>query len=116
MDKENGTMVVDDTVNHIRRGVEVRASSLAGASKSKKRKQRELDESQAHESSLHVAATSFQVLEFAVVAGGRSATNRVLTRTLMRTYGWPVKFFKDIPELVSTLYDAVKGERSFFST
>ena len=34
---------------------------------------------------------------------------RVLSRMLMETYGWPVKFFKDIPELLGTLRDAIIG-------
>ncbi|ETW77007.1 hypothetical protein HETIRDRAFT_460499 [Heterobasidion irregulare TC 32-1] len=124
MDDEQGGMVVDDTANHIRRGVEVRASSLKrnklpkdpGVSelRSTKRKKPELDESQPHESFLYVTSTSSEVLEFSVIADGRSATNRVLTRTLMRTYGWPIKFFKDVPELVNTLIDAVKGHRDYW--
>lgn len=35
--------------------------------------------------------------------------NRVRTRTLMQTYGWPIKFFKDIPELLTTFREAIEG-------
>ncbi|KAA1477283.1 hypothetical protein DENSPDRAFT_828628 [Dentipellis sp. KUC8613] len=41
-------------------------------------------------------------------------TNRVLTRTLMSTYGWPVKFFRDHRELVETIRDAVKGHQDLW--
>ena len=40
------------------------------------------------------------------------ATSRALTRTLMRTYGWPIQFFKDLVELVTVLRDAIQGESS----
>lgn len=35
--------------------------------------------------------------------------SRVLMRTLMSTYGWPIKYFKDLEELVTVLRDAVTG-------
>ncbi|TFY54115.1 hypothetical protein EVG20_g9843 [Dentipellis fragilis] len=41
-------------------------------------------------------------------------TSRVLTRTLMSTYGWPVKFFRDHRELVETIRDAVEGHRDLW--
>ncbi|KAA1477291.1 hypothetical protein DENSPDRAFT_581245 [Dentipellis sp. KUC8613] len=41
-------------------------------------------------------------------------TNRVLTRTLMSTYGWPVEFFRDHRELVETIRDAVKGHQDLW--
>lgn len=81
MGDEQGIMVVADTLNHIRRGVEV-----------------------------HGGPTSYPEHYSDVEFGRRPVTNRILTRTLMRTYGWPVRFFKDVPELVNTLIDAMKGE------
>ncbi|KAH9946462.1 hypothetical protein B0H21DRAFT_416405 [Amylocystis lapponica] len=39
---------------------------------------------------------------------------RVLSRTLMETYGWPIKFFKDIPELLRVMRDAVTGHRTLY--
>ncbi|KAA1473330.1 hypothetical protein DENSPDRAFT_872739 [Dentipellis sp. KUC8613] len=44
----------------------------------------------------------------------RPPINHILTRTLMRTYGWPIKFFKDIPELVGTIRDAIQGHRDLW--
>ncbi|ETW82484.1 hypothetical protein HETIRDRAFT_416651 [Heterobasidion irregulare TC 32-1] len=124
MDDEQGGMVVNNTVNHIRCSVEVQASSLKrsklpkdpGASelRSTKCKKPELDESQPHESFLHVTSTSSEVLEFPVIADGRSVTNRVLTCTLMQTYGWPIKFFKDIPKLVKSIFHAVKAHCDYW--
>ncbi|KAH8091829.1 hypothetical protein BXZ70DRAFT_471969 [Cristinia sonorae] len=40
--------------------------------------------------------------------------SRVLTRTVMRTYGWPIKFFKDRVELVTILRDTVIGHRELY--
>ncbi|KAH8091799.1 hypothetical protein BXZ70DRAFT_469438 [Cristinia sonorae] len=40
--------------------------------------------------------------------------SRVLTRTVMRTYGWPIKYFKDRVELVTTLRDNVIGLQSLY--
>ncbi|KAH8099598.1 hypothetical protein BXZ70DRAFT_1027067 [Cristinia sonorae] len=40
--------------------------------------------------------------------------SRVLTRTVMRTYGWPIKFFKDRVELVTVLRDNVVGHRELY--
>ncbi|THH17211.1 hypothetical protein EUX98_g9170 [Antrodiella citrinella] len=39
---------------------------------------------------------------------------RVLVRTLMLTYGWPIKYFKDLKELVRTIRDAVQGHRDLY--
>ncbi|KAA1477293.1 hypothetical protein DENSPDRAFT_844508 [Dentipellis sp. KUC8613] len=41
-------------------------------------------------------------------------TNRVLTRTLMSTYGWPLTSFRDIRELLETIRDAVAGHRDLW--
>ena len=35
--------------------------------------------------------------------------SRQQTRTLMATYGWTIKHFKDLTELVSCLRDAIQG-------
>ncbi|KAH8091842.1 hypothetical protein BXZ70DRAFT_898517 [Cristinia sonorae] len=41
--------------------------------------------------------------------------SRVLTRTVMRTYGWSIKFFKDRAELVTVLRDTVvAGHRELY--
>lgn len=42
---------------------------------------------------------------------GLPLTPRIQTRTLMTTYGWPIKFFKDLKELVQCLRDAIQGTR-----
>ncbi|KAA1477280.1 hypothetical protein DENSPDRAFT_844489 [Dentipellis sp. KUC8613] len=41
-------------------------------------------------------------------------TNRVLTRTLMSTYGWPLTSFRDMRELLETIRDAVAGHRDLW--
>ncbi|TCD71041.1 hypothetical protein EIP91_000540 [Steccherinum ochraceum] len=40
--------------------------------------------------------------------------NRTLTRTLMETYGWSLKEFKDLIELVTVIRDAVKGHQNMY--
>ncbi len=35
--------------------------------------------------------------------------NRVLTRTVMKSYGWPLKFFSTIDELLRCLANALSG-------
>jgi len=45
---------------------------------------------------------------------GSSPAPRALTRTLMRTFGWPVKHFANLPELVRTLRDAIQGHNDLY--
>ncbi|KAH9945527.1 hypothetical protein B0H21DRAFT_809283 [Amylocystis lapponica] len=42
------------------------------------------------------------------------APPRVLSRLLMETYGWPIKFFKDIPELLRVIRDALRGHQDLY--
>ncbi|KAH8087128.1 hypothetical protein BXZ70DRAFT_955687 [Cristinia sonorae] len=41
-------------------------------------------------------------------------TPRILTRTLMQTYGWPIEHFKDLEELLTVARDAVRGHRNLY--
>ena len=44
-----------------------------------------------------------------LVQAGELAS-RGLTRTLMETYGWSIKFFSCLEELVAVMRDAIEGE------
>ena len=37
-------------------------------------------------------------------------TSRVLTRTVMETYGWPIQFFSSLEELITVMRDTIQGE------
>ncbi|KAH8078726.1 hypothetical protein BXZ70DRAFT_1051161 [Cristinia sonorae] len=41
-------------------------------------------------------------------------TPRILTRTIMRTYGWPVKYFTSLVEFVSVVRDSINGHRELY--
>ncbi|KAH8087144.1 hypothetical protein BXZ70DRAFT_899761 [Cristinia sonorae] len=58
---------------------------------------------------------------FAHEQGGPRATEperplapRILTRTLMETYGWPIKYFKDLKELLTVTRDTIRGHRNLY--
>ena len=59
------------------------------------------------ESRLHVQTTA-GVLE-PMPESRRLTHHRVLSRLLLETYGCPIKFFKDITELLIVLRDAIRG-------
>lgn len=42
------------------------------------------------------------------MAGG-VAVSHLLAAHPMKSYGWPIKFFKDIPELLRVLRDVITG-------
>ncbi|KAH8087132.1 hypothetical protein BXZ70DRAFT_994627 [Cristinia sonorae] len=44
----------------------------------------------------------------------RPLAPRILTRTLMETYGWPIKYFKDLKELLTVTRDTIRGHRSLY--
>ncbi|TFY58769.1 hypothetical protein EVG20_g8025 [Dentipellis fragilis] len=130
-DPNHPDWVVEDTEHSITRGLEVEASFVleeapstapAEPSKAGKRKQTDQEPSQVDEEAdlqeqgLFVVSTTSEAYEFAVRKATKlPPTNRILTRTLMKTYGWPIKFFKDIPELVRAIRDAVQGHRNLWS-
>ncbi|KAH8089886.1 hypothetical protein BXZ70DRAFT_495300 [Cristinia sonorae] len=41
-------------------------------------------------------------------------SNRVLTRTVIETYGWPLKRAMDLKELLSTIRDAIRGHKELY--
>lgn len=86
--------VQDDTANSIRHHVEnLTDFSLEQTSDAYPRKKRKRSETQS-------------------LATENPIVNRVLIRTLMKTYGWHVTFFLDLYELVGTIRDSIQGEYS----
>ncbi|KAA1475414.1 hypothetical protein DENSPDRAFT_424375 [Dentipellis sp. KUC8613] len=126
--------IVDDTRDAIRRGVmgesfavhqaipsgstrleseggnanSTNTSAQDSANSAMKRKRD--DEANLSEKTLHTPMITSKTRSVAQPAVSHF-TNRILTRTLMKTYGWPLKFFKDLPELVKCIRDAVEGHR-----
>ncbi|KAH8089884.1 hypothetical protein BXZ70DRAFT_495190 [Cristinia sonorae] len=43
-----------------------------------------------------------------------TASGRVLVRTVMDTYGWSLKYAKDLEELVRVIRDAIQGHRNLY--
>ncbi|KAA1469413.1 hypothetical protein DENSPDRAFT_772821, partial [Dentipellis sp. KUC8613] len=129
-DPSHPDWVVEDTEHSITRGLEVEASFVleeapsttpTEPSKAEKRKQPDQEPPQVDEEAiskeqgLFVVSTTSEAYEFAVRKATKlPPTNRILTRTLMKTYGWPIKFFKDIPELVRTIRDALQGHQNLW--
>ncbi|KAA1473322.1 hypothetical protein DENSPDRAFT_839781 [Dentipellis sp. KUC8613] len=124
---------LDDTEHSITRGLELEGSFAlerappAATTDQPKPVKRKLEDPQPieevdeeatfREQGLFVVSTDSDAYKFAVRKARKLETppvNRILTRTLMRTYGWPIKFFKDIPELVRALRDAVQGHRNLW--
>ena len=113
--------IVDSTAYCVRRGVKAvsaidrkRLMSSTGelTSTSLKRKQEETV-SEIDHAEKYVYIVSTQENFFLAAADARGSdlepVDRVRTHTLMKTYGWPIKFFKDIPELLNTIRDAITG-------
>ncbi|THH17651.1 hypothetical protein EUX98_g9086, partial [Antrodiella citrinella] len=45
---------------------------------------------------------------------GKVFTSRILTYTLIESYGWPIHFFASLEELVRTMRDAIQGHRNLY--
>lgn len=101
-DPANQTFKPDDTALSIRRDVRGRLFPLSQWTK--KRKADSRDETQSAEAGQVVRST-----EHPAPIRDPTTTSRELTRTVMRTYGWSIKYFKDIPELLQGLRDAISG-------
>ena len=92
-----------DTTTAIRRGLTVISVSINAQTLGKKRTRAETEEP-----FIYVKATQGGIIHFGAPEMKKS-DGRSFSRMLMKTYGWPVKFFKDIPELLGTLRDAIIG-------
>ncbi|KAH9937956.1 hypothetical protein B0H21DRAFT_894112 [Amylocystis lapponica] len=69
------------------------------------------DRDETIEASSHVKSTSGAAIQS---ADESQADPRVLSRLVMETYGWPIKFFKDIPELLRVIRDALQGHQDLY--
>lgn len=98
---------VDDTVLAIRRGMTHASLSLDPPPR-RNGKPRDEDE----DTKLHMITTdSFHTMRFFLV---RPPQARVLTRLLMETYGWPIKHFSSLAELLHVMRDAIQGILNHF--
>ena len=95
---------IDDTLKTIRRDVKD-TSSLDFSDSSLGKRARDEDT----EAGLFMTTTDSDMQRF--ISGGANGppNPRVFTRLLMGTYGWPIKYFKDIPELFRVTIDAIRG-------
>ncbi|TCD63615.1 hypothetical protein EIP91_005166 [Steccherinum ochraceum] len=57
---------------------------------------------------------SARIVSAAAASTARDAEHRVLTRTLLGTFGWPLSRFVDLRELVTALRDAIEGHRNLY--
>ncbi|TFY71311.1 hypothetical protein EVG20_g1703 [Dentipellis fragilis] len=117
-DMEDQASVVVDTRHYVRRGIEglrVVPDDSAPSDREPSSKKRSA-EPELGEAALVVVNSTSQ--DTAGKVSARRArfnfTSRVLTRTLMSTYGWPVKFFRDVRELVATIRNAIEGHRNLW--
>ncbi|TFY80601.1 hypothetical protein EWM64_g3411 [Hericium alpestre] len=113
MGVKDGETDVKDETSSLRQGLQLQPftdSIFANATEvCNKKEASELDETKPAEQSVPVIATDGH---HAFTA--QPCTMRVLTRTLMRTHGWPIKFFKDLLELITVIRDAIEGHRDLY--
>ena len=96
---------VDDTLLTIRRGVRHIPTSLEPPLKLNGKRPRDED----MDSRLHMDTTVSQTKHFVAGTAARPPNARVFTRLLMETYGWPIKYFSSLFELLSIMRDAIEG-------
>jgi hypothetical protein len=96
---------IDDTLLSIRCSLTHESLSLDPPPHPKAKRPRD----EATESFLHMRVTASDMKHFTAGSDAQPPNPRVLTRLLMETYGWPIKFFKDIPELLRVVRDAIQG-------
>jgi len=89
----------------IRRGVTHTSSSLDPPTESTRKRSRD----EKTEAFLHMKTTATEIKDFVAGNAAQPPRPRVFSRLVMETYGWPIKFFKDIPELLSVVRDAIQG-------
>ncbi|KAH9939168.1 hypothetical protein B0H21DRAFT_825261 [Amylocystis lapponica] len=96
-----------DTTLAMRRGLTLTPTSITDEPVTGKR-----DRGDTIERFIHVQTTAGGSARFSAPASDPNP--RVLSRMLMETYGWPIKFFKDIPELLRVIRDAITGHRTLY--
>ena len=96
---------VDDTLASIRRGVTHTPLSLDPPNQSGRKRPR----NEETEAFLHIKDTASDIKDFIAGNDVKPPKARVFTRLVMETYGWPIKYFKDIPELLRVIRDVIQG-------
>ncbi|TFY81315.1 hypothetical protein EWM64_g2696 [Hericium alpestre] len=113
---KDGRTEVKDETSLVRQGLTLQVfaeSTFSVATEAgNKRKASERDETKEEEKNVHVKSTEPEHIY--ATQSESLYTARVLTRTLMRTLGWPIKFFKDILELITVIRDAVQGHHDLY--
>ncbi|KAH9945519.1 hypothetical protein B0H21DRAFT_809280 [Amylocystis lapponica] len=71
------------------------------------------DRDETIEASAHIQSTPGAAMQ-STDKSPAQAVPRVLSRLVMETYGWPIKFFKDIPELLRVIRDALRGHQDLY--
>jgi serine/threonine protein kinase len=102
--------VIDDTLVAIRHSVTHTSTSLDPPAQSTGKRLRDEDT----DTKLHMITTSSQIRRFVAPIASRPPHARVLTRLLMETYGWPLKRFSSLSELLHVMRDAIQGTFNHF--
>jgi hypothetical protein len=97
--------VVDDTLASIRRGVTHTSLSLDPPTHSNRKRPRD----EKTEALLHMKTTTSDTKDFVAGNGAELPIARIFSRLVMETYGWPIKYFLDIPELLMVIRDVIQG-------
>ena len=96
---------VDNTLASIRCGVKHTPLSLDPQAKSGLKRPRD----EKTEAFLHMKTTEPDTKDFVAGNDAEPPRARVFSRLVMETYGWPIKYFKDIPELLRVIRDVIQG-------
>jgi hypothetical protein len=96
---------VDDTLASIRRGVTHTPLSLDPPTHSDRKRPRD----EKTEALLHMKTTASDTKDFVAGNNAKPPGARVFSRLVMETYGWPIKYFIDIPELLRVIRDVIQG-------
>lgn len=96
---------IDNTLVSIRRDLTHSSSALDPPPQPNGKRPRDEDT----ERFLHMNTTTSEIKHFVAGTAARPPNARVLTRLLMETYGWPIKYFSSISELLRVMRDAIQG-------
>lgn len=99
---------VDSTLEFVRGGLQAinpQQWHRSGSSGEKRAR------SEYEEAFLHIASVGEEdVAAIVALDNTEPPVSRAHVRILMRTWGWPLKFFKDLPEFLTVVRDSIKGE------
>ncbi|GLB35546.1 hypothetical protein LshimejAT787_0211110 [Lyophyllum shimeji] len=99
----------DETGTLIREGLIAAFPSTAAAVAGNKRQR-----SEGQEPWLHIDCTDEDEIQSFTVRDAKEPVSRVRTRVLLSTYGWPVKYFSTLRELLQVFRDAIKGHQYLY--